>query len=102
MNSGYLDAAHVAVVRGALEAEGLTGKQFDDRLERAVERVLARRAADHYLSRTQLAERLGISGKALQMRLARGSDLAAIAEKIDGREVFRQSAVEALLARGAR
>jgi len=67
-----LDSAIVAVVRAALETAGLTGEQLDDRLERAVERALTRRQADHYLSRAQLAKRLGITLKALQMRLARG------------------------------
>ena len=89
-------------VRAALASEGLSLAQLDERIETAVVRALEHRAADHYLSRSQLAKRLNITLKALQMKLSRGSDLAAIAQQLDGRDVFSSAAVDALIARGGR
>jgi len=102
VSAGAIDRVFADSMRAALVAEGLGADQLDARIEAAVARALERRSADRLLSRAQLAERLGITTKALQMRLARGSELASIARKVDGREVFSLADVDALLARGAR
>jgi hypothetical protein len=77
-------------------AERALEKQRD--LVRAVVREeLARASTERIMSRVQLAEYLGISAKALGMRLARGSALTAIRFALDGKEVWRKSDVDALL-----
>lgn len=92
----------IAEVRCALASEGLSLVQLDERIEHAVIRALEHRAADHYMSRSQLARRLGITPKALGARLSRGSALVALAQRIDGHEVFSSAEVDGLIARGGR
>jgi hypothetical protein len=61
---------------------------------------MAAREAERILDDGSLAKLLGISRRALQARLSRGSELANIATRLDGRRVWRKSDVEALVARG--
>ena len=77
-------------------------ERFPSALDAALDAALARRERQVYVNRAQLAQRLGITAKALTMRLARGSKLAAIALRVDGRELWRVGDVDALIAGGAR
>ena len=88
-------------------------KIVDAAAQRAVARVLEhlpeiiraeldRRHAGALLSHAALAKRLGISAKALSARLARGSELAALALNVGGRRVWRAADLDAALARGRR
>jgi hypothetical protein len=84
------------VFAAELAAAGLNADALDARLERAVTRVLERREADRFIGQAELARRLGLSSKALSMRLARGSDLLAIARLCDGKRMWLLSEIQAL------
>ncbi len=87
-----------AEVRAALAAEGLTGAQFDERIERAVTRALERRDVNRWLGQAELARHLGLTPKALSARLSRGSSLAALAVVDDaGRRRWRRADVDGWL-----
>lgn len=58
----------------------------------------AREKTIHFNS-TQLAQYLGITRRALSMRLRRGSKLATIAKTLDGKRVWRRDEVDGLLGR---
>ena len=60
-------------------------------------KALESREETCYLDSKQLAQRLGITRRALSQRLHRGSQLAAIAQWLDGKRVWRRQDVEALL-----
>jgi hypothetical protein len=60
--------------------------------------ALESREAAGYLDSAQLAQRLGITTRALNARLRRGSDLAAIARSLDGKRVWLRQDLEALIA----
>jgi hypothetical protein len=62
-----------------------------------VRRALVERDADRFVSQADLARYLGITPKALSMRLARGSELMALAMTVDGRRAWRKSEVDAVL-----
>jgi hypothetical protein len=76
-------------------------------LPRLIDAALARHAADRLLDSVALAEYLGLSVKAVGMRLSRArtgkrpSALAAIALQLDGRRVWRKADVDGLVASGA-
>ncbi len=77
----------------------------DELVERIADRVVAKMQAAQsakLLSQSELARHLGLTPKALSHRLARGSELLAIALILDGKRWWRSVDVDALLARGAK
>lgn len=70
-------------------------------VERVVRRLLDENDQDQLLDTNALSRVLGISPRALRMRLTRGSQLAEIALSIDGRRVWRRRDVQALMARSS-
>ncbi len=91
----------VAEVRVALVAAGLDGEQLDARIERAVERVLARRDGDRLLDSRAAAAYLGLpNAKALRARVERGGPLRELRLEIDGAARWRKSDLDALIATG--
>jgi hypothetical protein len=67
-----------------------------------VRKALADAEGDRFLDAHDLAGLLGISPEALRKRLARGSELAAVAVTLDGRRVWRRGEVTAMLSRPRR
>jgi len=94
--SGFTDELRAAVRVELGEADDLVERVA----EAAAQKVLAAldaRESSTYLSTVQLAEHMGLSTRALYMRLRRGSSLSAIALTVDGRKVWRRRDVDALL-----
>jgi len=82
-------------VRAALAAAGLDGPALDERIERAVERVLSRREEGALLPLDKI---LGCTARAAQARLARDPDLRALGHRLGRRTLFRPAEVRAHLA----
>jgi hypothetical protein len=87
-----IEAAIAAAVRGELEPLRAELAAIREQLER-------RDAPAELLDVPALARLCGCSPRALRQRLRRGSELASIALKVDGRRRWRRGDIDALLAR---
>ena len=86
----------------AREAAALALGDMREQMRAIVREELERVTTDRFLDRNALAAYMSITPKALGARLRRGSQLMAVATVVDGRQVFKKSAVDAFIARGAR
>lgn len=96
-----LEAILASIVRAELAAAGLAGDPLDQRIERAVERVLDRRAdGARLLDSAAVAELLGTTRRALAQRLRRGDPLGQLSIVVAGRRRWRRQDVEAAISAG--